>query len=92
MYNIIILYIIIIHIIIICIILKDFQFTISQKGDSTTIVTTKGMSASLGGLVSAFSSEHDLGLEIESSNGLPTRSLLLPLPMSLPLSLSLSHE
>ena len=33
-----------------------------------------------------------LGPGIESHIGLPTGSLLLPLPMSLPLSVGVSHE
>ena len=40
--------------------------------------------------VPAFGLGHDLGSRIESHIGIPARSLLLPLPRSLPLSQSVS--
>ena len=53
-------------------------------------IKTLGMPGWLSGWASAFHSGHDLGLGIESHVGLPTGSLLLPLPISLPLCVS--HE
>ena len=46
----------------------------------------------LGGWASAFDSGHDPGLGMEFHIGLPVGGVLLPLPVSLPLSLSLMNK
>ena len=55
-----------------------------------TTIRHLGMPGWLSGWASAISFRRDLG--IESHIGLLAGSLLLPLPMSLPLSLCVSHE